>query len=236
VTSTPEPQRTGMARAARSVEAAAIAGLAHSALSLIATWLLLRAPDPGEGAAVLDEWYSDGGNQRKMILGLNLLVMSSIAFLWFVAVIRRRVGDRENRFFGTVFFGSGLLLSGAWLAAGVLAAAPALAASTFDLVPGPDTIAALQAAAVGMASVVATRLEAVFIVSTTTVGRLSGAMPRWLVVSGYVIGLVLLIAPVPNVASVWVFPIWVAVASAAFLVRRELVSQAGAGGALGDGA
>lgn len=225
-----------MTRAARSVEAAAIAGLAHSALSLIATWLLLQAPDPGDGAGTLDEWYSTPANQRRMILGLNLLVMSSIAFLWFVAVIRRRVGDRENRFFGTVFFGSALLLSGAWLTAGVLASAPALSASTFDLVPDPDTIAALQAAAVGMASVVATRLEAVFIVSTTTVGRLSEVMPRWLVVGGYVIGLVLLLVPVPNVASVWVFPIWVAVASANFLVRRDQVARVDEGETLVDGA
>jgi hypothetical protein len=29
--------------------------------------------------------------------------VSAVAFLWFVAVIRRRVGDREDRFFVTVF-------------------------------------------------------------------------------------------------------------------------------------
>ena len=176
------PANGGLARAARSIEAAAIAGLAHSTLALIATWLLLQSPDPGSGAAAIDEWYEDAGNQRTMILGLNLLVMSSIAFVWFVAVIRRRVGDRENRFFGTVFFGSALLLSGAWLSAGVLAATPAIAASTLDMVPDPETVAVLNAAALGMASVVATRLEAVFIISTTTVGRLSSAFPRWLVI------------------------------------------------------
>ncbi len=112
------PRSVGLTRAARSIEAAAVAGLAHSALSLIATWLLLGAPDPASGAGVLDEWYSDPGNQRRMIMGLNLLVMSSIAFLWFVAVIRRRVGDRENRFFGTVFF---VALAGAAFLSGIAA-------------------------------------------------------------------------------------------------------------------
>lgn len=220
---TTTPRNVGLHRAARSIEAAAIAGLAHSTLALIATWLLLQSPDPRDGAAAVDEWYSDAGNQRTVILALNLLVMSSIAFVWFVAVIRRRVGDRENRFFGTVFFGSALLLSGAWLSAGVLAAAPALAASTFDIVPDPETIAVLQAGSLGMSSVVATRLEAVFIISTTTVGRLSSAFPRWLVIAGYVIGLILLLVPVPNFVSVWVFPIWVAVTSAMLLVRRDEV-------------
>ena len=33
-----------------------------------------------------------------------------IAFLWFIGVIRDRVGDREDRFFATVFLGSGVLV------------------------------------------------------------------------------------------------------------------------------
>ena len=55
-----------------------------------------------------------------------------------------------------------------------------------------------RAAALGMASVVATRLEAVFIISATTVGRLSGAFPRWLVIVGYTVGLALMLVPVPR--------------------------------------
>jgi hypothetical protein len=128
-----------------------------------------------------------------------------------------------------VFFGSALLLSGAWLSAGVLAATPAIAANTFDMVPDPEMVAVMNAAALGMASVVATRLEAVFIISTTTVGRLSGAFPRWLVIVGYVIGLALLLAPVPKVVSIWVFPAWVAVTSATLLVRRGESVLAGSG-------
>ena len=67
-----------------------------------------------------------------------------------------------------------------------------------------------QAGGLTMASLVTTRLEAVFIISTTTVGRLSEAFPRWHVLAGYVIGLTLLLVPVPNVLLTWVFPIWVA--------------------------
>jgi len=219
----------GVARAARSIEAAAIAGLAHSLLSLVATALLLRSPDPDEGDQVLAEWYADSGNQRTVILALNLLVLSSIAFVWFVAVIRRRVGSRENRFFGTVFFGSALLISGAWLSAGVLIAAPAVAARSFGVVPDADMVAALQAAGLGMASVVATRLEAVFIVSATTVGRLSEAFPRWLVVVGYTAGLALMVIPVPNTVLVWVFPCWVAVTSVLLLNRGSKVGSTVAG-------
>lgn len=223
------PQRSRLPRALRSIEAAAVAGLLHSALSLVATGLLLSSPDPRDGDQAIAEWYLGDANQRTMILALNLMTMSSIMFVWFVAVIRRRVGERENRFFGTVFFGSALLLTGAWLVAAVFWTAPAIAGQAFDRVPDAGTVAMTQAGAITMASIVATRLEAVFIISTTTVGRLSEAFPRWLVVIGYAVGLTLLLMPVPNVLLTWVFPIWVAIVSMVLLLRRDAISKPAGG-------
>lgn len=218
-------RRARSARALRSIEAAAIAGLVHSALSLIATAWLLDSPDPGDGDRAVVGWYADGANQARLIAALNFLAVSSIAFVWFVAVIRRRIGDRENRFFGTVFFGSALLLTGSWLVSAVMFAAPAVAAQQFDVTSDAATVGVMQAAGLAMASIVATRLEAVFIISTTTVGRLSQAFPSWLVVSGYVIGLTLLLVPLPNEWTSYVFPTWVAIVSAVLLVRREAIQH-----------
>ena len=219
-------RRRRVPRALRSIEAAAVAGLLHSALALIANWMLLSSPDPGDGNRVVADWYLDESNQRRIILAVNLLTVSAIMFLWFVAVIRRRVGERENRFFGTVFFGSALLLTSAWLVAAVFWAAPAMAGPTFDAVPDAGTVALSQAGAITVTSVVATRLEAVFIISTTTVGRLSEAFPKWLIVLGYVVGLTLLLVPVPNVVLTWVFPIWVATVSGMLLIRRSEIEDA----------
>lgn len=224
-TSGPRPKRA-IPRALRTIEAAAIAGLLHGALSIAGSALLLRAPDPSEGDAVVAAWYLDEANQRSMILGVNLLTVSSIMFVWFVAVIRRRVGDRENRFFGTVFLGSALLVAGAWLTAGVLYVTPAVAARTFGVVPDVGSVAMSQAGGMTIASVVATRLEAVFIISTTTVGRLSEAFRPWLVALGYVVGVTLLLVPVPNVVLTWVFPVWVALISLTLLTRRGVVADA----------
>jgi hypothetical protein len=219
-------QKRSIPRSMRSIEAAAVAGLLHGALSIAGSALLLRAPDPGDGDAAVAAWYLEDANQRSMILGVNLLTVSSIMFVWFVAVIRRRVGERENRFFGTVFFGSALLVAGAWLTAGVLYAAPAVAARTFGIVPDAGSVAMSQAGGITIASVVATRLEAVFIISTTTVGRLSEAFRPWLVAIGYAVGLTLLLVPVPNLLLTWVFPIWVALISVTLLTRRGVVSEA----------
>ena len=39
----------------------------------------------------------------------SLLPFAGIAFLWFIAVVRDRLGELEDRFFATAFLGSGLL-------------------------------------------------------------------------------------------------------------------------------
>jgi lauroyl/myristoyl acyltransferase len=40
---------------------------------------------------------------------MNLVPFAGIAFLWFIGVLRDRLGEFEDRFFSTVFLGSGLL-------------------------------------------------------------------------------------------------------------------------------
>ena len=61
-----------------------------------------------------------------MAVALNLIPFAGIAFLWFVGVLRDRIGEREDRFFATVLLGSGLLFVamlfiGAAVAGGLIA-------------------------------------------------------------------------------------------------------------------
>jgi hypothetical protein len=52
-------------------------------------------------------WLETSSN--KVALVLNLVPFAGIAFLWFIGVLRDRLGELEDRFFATVFLGSGLL-------------------------------------------------------------------------------------------------------------------------------
>jgi hypothetical protein len=135
---------------------------------------------------------------------------------------------RENRFFGTVFLGSALLTAAMWLSGVLLLATPAVDAYTFGTVQSEQGVAGWQAAGTAAFTIVAIRLEAVFIISATTVGRLSDAFPRALVVAGYGAGLILLLAPVPASALTWIFTVWVCSVSCVLLFRRrEVEAQAG---------
>ena len=84
---------------------AAVAGIIFSLL-LITVLALIRVSVPEDPTAGGD-WLATGLKPVK--LALELLPFSGIAFLWFIGVIRDRIGDREDRFFATVFLGSGLL-------------------------------------------------------------------------------------------------------------------------------
>ncbi len=79
------------------VESAAAAGIIYSLLATIAFLSIDKIPAPSSSELEWTEWIEDGGNRAMLILFLNLASVSAVAFLWFVAVIRRRVGDREDR-------------------------------------------------------------------------------------------------------------------------------------------
>jgi Na+/melibiose symporter-like transporter len=89
----------------KTPKAAAIAGVVFSFL-MLAIFLLLRSSipaDPLESGA----WLSS--NTKAVGLALNLVPFAGVAFLWFIGVLRDRLGQQEDRFFATVFLGSALL-------------------------------------------------------------------------------------------------------------------------------
>ncbi len=88
-----------------TLRAAAVAGILF-ALLYGASLVLIRLSIPSDQAANTT-WLET--NTRTVSLTLNLVPYAGIAFLWFIGVIRDRLGDMEDRFFATVFLGSGLL-------------------------------------------------------------------------------------------------------------------------------
>ena len=108
-----------------SADGAALAGAAAAVLFSVSAYLLGR--QPGVRSASEDrQWYADSDNRFTVLLALNLVPLGVVAFLWFMAAIRRRLGEHEDKFFATVFLGSGLAFAVLTLTASVAAAAPTL--------------------------------------------------------------------------------------------------------------
>jgi hypothetical protein len=149
---------------------------------------------------------------------------AGIAFLWFIAVVRNRLGALEDRFFATVFLGSGLLyiamtFTSAALAGGlirVLISAP-------EILRQQGTYALGRAQIYQSMNVYGIKMAGVFMFSTSTILLRTAIVPRWIAFLGYGLGAMLslsigIIRWIPLV-----FPVWVFLISAAILFENPAI-------------
>ena len=125
------------ARQMRAPWAAGIAGLLFAILFTGALILLRSGPLTSATDAQLAVMFATGGHLPIVIGGLYLAPFSGIMFLWFIAVVRDQIGEREDRFFATVFFGSGLLFVALVFVATAVASAPVVGYQYLDQ-PAPS--------------------------------------------------------------------------------------------------
>jgi hypothetical protein len=208
----------GVGRRLETPRAAGIAGLVFSLLFVVAILLSRPAPARGSTAEEIASFYLERGAGRVVLLGLYLIPFSGIAFLWFIAAIRAHLGEREDRFFATVFIGSGLLFVGMLFSASA-AAGSLLAAVKYQgqPLPGPDTVVFARALAFAFLFVFGVRAAAVFMLVVSTIGLRTGFLPRWLVLAGYVGGLVFLFTVTYVELLVLILPAWVTAVSVVIL-------------------
>ena len=213
---------TAPGRRARTIEAAAVAGIVSAVLGTLALLAVDRYPSLSLNDEELTRWFDDATNQAWLIGGLTLMSFSSIAFLWFVAVIRRRLGDLEDRFFGTVFFGSAIACVVIQLVGAAAAAAPATATNVLDAATvSPTSMSLAGGFAAALLLGVLPRIQAVFVFTTSSVILRSGVLPRWVALLGYVTGLLLIVIPIVRRPMALPFELWVLLVSVGLLVVRR---------------
>ena len=205
----------------RAPWAASLAGILF-ALLFTATLLLTRnSPLMVLNDRELAQFFAEGRDTWLLIAGLYLAPFAGIMFLWFIAVVRDQIGEREDRFFATVFFGSGLLFVAMLFAAAAVATTAVVGYRYLGLdAPTADEMALMRSLAYTLLFAFATRAAAVFLLSLATLGLRSRAFPRWFALSGYLFGIVLLV-----VVTFWdwiilLLPAWVGGVSL-FVLRRE---------------
>ncbi|MEV6397399.1 hypothetical protein AB0M39_21950 [Streptomyces sp. NPDC051907] len=190
--------------------AAGIAGVVFAVL-MAAAIVLVRIALPG-GAGGTDMTVDDG--QRSAVrTALALLPFAGIAFLWFMGALREQGGEGEDRFVSTVFIGSGLVF------VATLFCSAAAATTVLDEGQQPSPFG--RHFAYTLLTTYAMRMAAVFIFTTSAIGRRLGALPRPLVVLGYLAGLALLVLGASLPWSELVFPAWALIVSLNILWGRR---------------
>ena len=195
----------------------AVSGVIFSALyvtSLVLVRLAVPADPKDPGV-----WLTDPTYRNWVRIALNLVPFTGIAFLWFMAVLRNRIGLREDRFFATVFLGSGLLFV-AMLFAAVAVSRGLLEtfATTGRLSADSETYAVGRAMAYALMNTFGMKMAAIFMFATSMIGLRTAVLARWVSLVGFALGLILLFV-ITNFAWIaLVFPFWVLLVSTYILV------------------
>jgi Na+/phosphate symporter len=149
-----------------------------------------------------------------------LVPFAGITFLWFIGVVRDRIGRREDRFFATIFLGSGLLFIGTLFIAAALAGG-LIADATLPSGLGlhPTTVAPGRQVALLLVRVYAMRMAGVFTLSSATILLRTEAAPKWISVLGIAIALSLLITLGLSPWLYLLFPAWIGLVSGHLLLR-----------------
>jgi hypothetical protein len=195
---------------------AAISGVIFGILMMVALSLVRYAvpanvSEPGE-------WLLEPHRRDAVLLGLDLVPFSGIAFLWFMGVLRTAMGNEEDRFFATVFLGSGLLFVASIFASAAVTAALIESTATGELYYFGRSLSDQ------LMNLFAVKMAGVFIFSSCTIGRKIRIFPTWIAFSGYGCGLALLLIIANWRWIALVFPAWMLVLSGQMLLT-ELIEE-----------
>jgi hypothetical protein len=151
---------------------------------------------------------------------------AGIAFLWFIGVLRNRLGNQEDQFFATVFLGSGLLFVATLFASAALAGAMIqIVADEGTRLVNTDAYHVARRVVGTALNVFGIKMAGVFLISASTLIVRTHILPRPVALSGYACAIVLLL-----IITKWrwislLFPLWILVVSLCILITEFHAKQ-----------
>ena len=204
-------------KALRTPRAAAVAGIVFAVLFTTSILLIRLALPEGLRGTNVTTWLQ--GDTSAISLALTLAPFAGIAFLWFMGVMRDRLGTLEDQFFSTVFFGSGLLfLAMIFVSAAIAGGMLASYAIEADALIKSGVLNFERAVMYTITNVYAIRMAGVFMLSSGTIWIRTHVMPRVFVWLTYALALLLLVSSNLTLWLILVFPAWVFVISVFILI------------------
>ena len=197
----------------KTPRAAAAAGILFSLL-LAATMILLRL----SGLPATEGKPEQTWNAHDVSMALHLVPFAGISFIWFMGVLRDRLGKAEDRFFSTVFWSSGILFLATFFVSAAVAGATTGIFLSRPIQPHETALYNMgREISAQLLNIFSLRMAAVFMISTASLGLRTKIMPRWIAITGYLFALLLLVS---SSFADWLplaFPCWIFIVSAYIL-------------------
>ena len=203
-------------REIRSPRAAAFAGIGYAILMITGMTILAsitRVNLEDITIELLESW------SKKASLIILLVPFAGIAFLWFTGVVRDMLGEQEDRFFATLFYGSGIIQVVLLFIWGAIFAA-IMATKTMMVIESADARMYLFGFAL-MNEIIgnyALRMAGIYMTAINSLWSKTGLVPRWLTIVTYILAFGFLLAAERFREARFIFPIWVFVVSVYILI------------------
>ena len=203
-------------REVRSPRSAALAGILFSLL-IGASMILLRTGAIVDPTKIDTEWLEAQSPATAVVL--VLVPFAGIAFLWFTGVMRDLLGDLEDRFFATVFLGSGIILVVmlfVWASAygAMFGAYQAVGDELNDF----DILIYATAFANQILGNYFLRMASVYMLSIGSLWTRTKVVPRWLTILTYLVAVPFLLFAGALRWARFLFPAWVLLVSIFILI------------------
>lgn len=191
---------------AKTPRAAAIAGILFGVLfSFCIINLKLSMP---ANLTDMNSWTDT--NRSRIAITMELMPFAGLAFLWFVGVVRDKMGAFEDQFFATVVQGSGLLFLAMTFCAFAIGAGMLTAYNIGgDQVITPNIFQVNQSIMGQIFSTYGVKMAAVFMFSLSTLWLRTGAMPRELSFITYAMAILMFLSLSLSLWVLVIFPAWV---------------------------
>ena len=199
--------------------AAAVAGVLFAVLMATSLTLVRVAiPSSRDDARSL---LAEPSRRNAVRIAVQLAPFAGIAFLWFIGVLRNRLGKLEDQFFATVFLGSGLLFVASLFASAAFSGALVEAAAQGRITAANSEVFFLARQLTGaFLNVFAIKMAGVFIISTSTIMLRTRVLPRPVAIAGFGCAAVLLLVITNWPWIALLFPAWMLLISGNILLAE----------------
>ena len=163
-------------------------------LFVVGFLMVSDSPDGDESNLKWIRYYASSSNRRQIVIGVILLTVAAIAFLVFLGVLREwlRGAAAGSSWIATLVFASGLVFV-AMLAVFALGQGSVAASVAFGDAPVPrdaDLMRTFVSAGFGAMLLFGATTAGLLMFITSILSGRASLLPKWLVVSGYVAGVI----------------------------------------------
>jgi hypothetical protein len=220
--------RRQLSDTAKYARLSSISGVLFAALFVVAVVLVGSTPNLSASDADITAYYASNSTLLATV-GLYLIPFAGIVFLWHAHCTRLLI---ETRTVAPSAIPYGLQLVSGVLFVVLLFAGTASAGAVALLkdltsapLPSADFVRGMLAVGYGMVFVYALRGAGMYALTTTTLLRQAGIMPKWVGLISYLLAAFLLLSTVMHPVAMLIFPTWVVIASLVIFIRAGRVAE-----------